>query len=268
MRGICVKNVFKVKGRKVYIFFMLIGISMIFCGFNNKFLVPHKVALENGKYQFVLIKALDSELSSLIMNLGIGIFPTGIVGWMFEIVNEKNQKKEISDKRAAILKKMYVLFHRYLTEVCYQYQLFIKEKNNYYLPKFNILDSFGEMSSNYTLALNWIHKGQIKWTEKEVEEFFRNEIATIGGIEEVLNAIIFNRDVYIINNIFSEEEVTWFDDLEENITKFNIYIKNKNYIKGAQERHIIMEIIYNIITYIPELSIRFKGREYENGGIK
>ncbi len=263
-----VRKIFKVKGRRVYILFMFIGISMIFLGYNKIFIFPDFMRLENGKYQFSLIRSLNEEISSVIMNLGISIFPTGIVGWMFEMVNEKNHNKEISDKRAAILKQLSVLFQRYLSEMCFQYQELYKEKNNYYLSEINVLDSFNEMSTNYTNALSLINKGKMKWTEKEVEEFFRCELVTTTDIKDVLNAILFNKDVYIINNIFSEDELKNFSDLEENMTKFKLYIENRNYIKGAQQRCIIMEIIYDIITHTQELNSRFKDSVYTNGGIK
>lgn len=268
MRRKGVKELFKFKGRRVYILFMLIGISMIFWGYNKIFLFPHLMCFGKGNYQISLFQSLSEELSSVIMNLGISIFPTGIVGWMFEKVNEKNHKIEISDKRAAILKQLSVLFQRYLSEACYQYQELNKEKNNYYLSEINVLDSFNEMSSNYTDALSLINKGKMNWTEKEVEEFFRNELETTDAIENVLNAILFNKDVYIINDIFSEDELIRFGDLEESMTKFKVCINNGRYIKGAQERCIIMEIIYNIITHTRELSNRFKNLRYINGGIK
>lgn len=268
MRRNSVKELFKVKGRRVYILFMLIGISMILLGYNEIFIFPNLVCLENGKYQLSWIKSLSEGLSLVIMNLGISIFPTGIVGWMFEIVNEKSHNKEISDKRAAILKQLSILFQRYLTETCFQYQELYKEKNNYYITEINVLDSFNEVSSNYTDALSLINKGKMNWPEKKVEEFFRNELETTAAIEDVLNAILFNRDVYIINDIFSEDELIRFSDLEESMTKFKVCIRNKSYIKGAQERCIIMEIIYNIITHTQELNNRFKDSIYVNGGIK
>lgn len=268
MRRSGVRGIFKVKGRRIYIFFMIIGLSMIFVGYNAIIIFPNLVCLESGKYQLIWFRSLNEGLSSVIMNLGISIFPTGIVGWMFETVNEKNHNKEISDKRAAILKQLSVLFQRYLSEMCYQYQELYKEKHNYYLSEISVMDSFNEMSSNYTDALGLIYKGKMNWTEKEVEEFFRNELATTASIKDVLNAISFNKDVYIINNIFSEDELMRFSDLEESIIKFKVSIENRNYIKGAQERCIIMEIIYNIITHTQELNSRFKDSVYINGGIK
>lgn len=79
-----------------------IGIIMILC--SSLFVV------KQGTYY--------SQLLSIMGDLGIGIFPTGIIGYTLERMQNRSKEKEKRNKRLAILRLFNNAFHGYLNVIC------------------------------------------------------------------------------------------------------------------------------------------------------
>ncbi len=59
-----------------------------------------------------------STLLSIVGDLGIGIFPTGVIGFALERMQNRSKEKEKRDKRLAILRLFNNAVHGYLNVIC------------------------------------------------------------------------------------------------------------------------------------------------------
>lgn len=79
-----------------------IGIAMIGCST----LIPAE------------IDSFNKKLLSIVGDLGVGLFPTGGIGFILERIQNRKERRERNNKRLAILRLINAAIHGYLNVIC------------------------------------------------------------------------------------------------------------------------------------------------------
>lgn len=87
-------------------------------------------------------ESVQEKMLALIGDLGIGLFPTGIIGFFLERIQNRNEDREKNNKRLAILRLINNAIHGYLNVIC---NSAIKQKSQLKLKTvFEIVDNLNE----------------------------------------------------------------------------------------------------------------------------
>lgn len=63
-------------------------------------------------------ESIEEKLLSLLGDLGIGLLPTGVLGFVIERIQNRNKEREKNNKRSAILRLFNNALHGYLNVIC------------------------------------------------------------------------------------------------------------------------------------------------------
>ena len=132
---------------------------------------------------------LNSKLLSVVGDLGIGLFPTGVISFLLEKMQQKQKDIEKQKKRATILYNLNIALHAYLNAVC---NLAIAKKHS--LKGHTVSDILRQILEN----------------NMELESSTDEINALTHLIEKMKDLFQSPNPIYIIADIFNEDEMKHF----------------------------------------------------------
>lgn len=196
------KYMFPDKLEIVNIVVAIIGIVMIFCS-------SLLVAVPGSIY---------SKLLSIMGDLGIGIFPTGLIGFILERIQNRNKAQETHNKRLAILSLFNNAVHGYLNIICNEV---IKKRGNLK----------NERVFEIITAVNNI---QMEYSESEIVAL----TTLIRNLQEVFS---LDTALYIVTDVFEAIEISHFSMLLG---------EGKKLLNLMKENRDVMESRRSFLSYL------------------
>lgn len=197
----------------VYIVMSFIGIVMI--------ILSSLFCIEQESIAFKIL--------NIIGDIGVCIFPTGIIGCILEKIQIQNKELEKRDKRLAVLRLVINSMHGYLNVIC---NTAIKDR----------------ISLKYKKVFEIIKSMNNKWTNIE---FNQEEVATLKTlIEQLQNSLLLTDTLYIVTNIFDPVELNQFEIL---LKKAMELLNSMNQHENIQEKkNNFLSFIMITCSAIPE----------------
>ncbi len=161
-----------------------------------------------------------SKFLNIVGDLGIGIFPTGVIGFVLERMQNRSKEQEKMDKRLAILSLFNNAVHGYLNVVC---NSAIKVNK----------DLKGEKLFYITSAVN-SDEIQINICDEE-------KVALTLLIEKLQESFGTTNPLYIVTDVFEAIEITNFEMLINDGNKL---------LHSINERTNVMDMRSNFLSYL------------------
>lgn len=137
-------------------------------------------------------ESIWAKLLNIMRDMGIGIFPTGVIGLALERMQSRNKEQEKKDKRIAMLRAFNNAIHSYLNAIC---NIAIAKNNSLKYKK--IFDITKLVSS-----------------EEVHIEYSNNEIVALTLlVKRLQESFGLTNPLYIVSDIFETIEINHFEML-------------------------------------------------------
>lgn len=207
------KYIFPDKLEIVNIVVAIIGIGMIICS--------SLCTAEQG--------TLCSKLLSIIGDLGIGIFPTGIIGFILERIQNRNKAQEMKSKRLAILRLFNNAVHGYLNVIC---NTVIEKESS--LKNKKVFEIIATLNNDDV---------QVKCSSNE-------KVALSNLVEKLHELFDSNNPLYIVTDVFEMIEINHFELILKDGEKLLCLMKENRSIKDS--RNTFLSYLWTTCLEIPE----------------
>ena len=207
------KYIFPDKLEIVNIVVAIIGIGMIICS--------SLCTAEQG--------TLCSKLLSIIGDLGIGIFPTGIIGFILERIQNRNKAQEMKSKRLAILRLFNNAVHGYLNVICNT--VIEKESSLKNKKVFEIITTLNN-------------------DDVQVECSSNEKVALSNLVEKLHELFDSDNPLYIVTDVFEMIEINHFELIIKDGEKLLCLMKENRSIKDS--RNTFLSYLWTTCLEIPE----------------
>lgn len=175
-----------------------------------------------------------SKFLSIVGDLGIGIFPTGVIGFALERMQNRSKEQEKRGKRLAILRLFNNAVHGYLNVIC---NSAIKINSN--LKSKKLFD--------ITRAVN-SEEIQIDLSDEE-----KNALTLL--VERLQESFGATNPLYIVTDVFETIEITHFEMLLRD---------GNNLLYSINERKNVMDMRSSFLSYLQTTCLAISECNYFN----
>lgn len=227
----------------------------------NIFLIVLGISLICSNFFFTASDCFQQKIIDLLVNLGIGLFPTGAIGLIIEFVQDKHQSEIKKYKRQSILKDFQYTIQNYLNVLCDKY-FQLKEANNQKIErKIKVSDIFTVIKDFECDFVKDCNNNQATCDMTIVTGLFLKEGEVINTLIPFIQRIIDEQNMYISNEIFSQSELDLLNGLKDHAEKYHDKIMQNNLIGSLQDKTALLSQIENVLNEVHELYL-LKGGVY------
>lgn len=195
----------------------------------------------------------SKKIIDLLVNFGIGLFPTGAIGLIIEFVQDRQQSEIKKYKRQSILKDFQYMIQNYLNVVCDKH-FQLKDINNQTIErKIDVSDIFTVIKDFECDFIKDCNNNQTACDMTIVSKLYQKEGESIKTLIPFIQRIINEQNMYISNEIFSKSELELLKGLKSYAEKYNEKITQNNLIGALQDKTALLSQIQNILNDFSEL---------------
>lgn len=165
----------------------------------------------------------------IVGNIGIGVFPSGVIGFILERMQIRNRNIEKTEMRRTVLRYFLSALHEYLNVVCSE-----AIKQNSELKDSRVFD----------ITKRIVIQGELQPISAEESESLS---VLVQRMEEAFGT---NNPFYIVTDVFESDELTHFGMLIENGKKLVHSIKQEK--NPIESRNSFLSYIQSTCLSIPE----------------
>ncbi len=165
-------------------------------------------------------ETLCSKLLSIVGDFGIGTFPTGVIGFALERMQNRSKEQEKRDKRLAILRLFNNAVHKYLNIIC---NSAIEANNSLKYKK--VFDITSVVNSEEI---------QINLGDEEKD-------ALTLLVERLQESFGTTNPLYIVTDVFEVIEITHFEMLLKD---------GKNLLHSTNNQKKVMDMRSSFLSYL------------------
>lgn len=198
---------------------------------------------------------LEKNIFSISSNLGTGLFTSGIIVWLLDTLNIGINDNIIVYKRYNLLKAMSVAIQNFINDSANRYfDLNSSLLNNHIEPRYmEVREVFNKVKM---FDINTLKKHGNKYDKGNklldiIDNVYGKQM-NICDFINISNNILIEKDLYIINGIFSEDEIETFMRLHTTATTYIELVNRQEYVESTRYLDVIYDNIYEMIETIPQ----------------
>lgn len=198
---------------------------------------------------------MSRNIFSVFSNFGTGLFASGIFGWIIDSINSRNNHAIVAYKRESLLRDLKTVVQTFLNDGCNKYFEVRKDIYNIQNEVKQILvrDIFRIVKQFEKTLLAELGNGQIESKEySEDIEMFYQKSRNFDQIRTLTRDILTKRDLYIVNGIFSEEEIELFVMINSCVIKLQELLENKEFFNAVAFIDQLYDKLFELIDTIDQ----------------
>jgi len=208
--------------------------------------------LNKGDYPDIV-----KNIYSILSNLGTGLLTSGLIVWLLDTLNIGINDEIIAYKRYNLLKTMNVSIQNFLNDSANRYfDINSSILNNHIEPRYIVVKDIFSKVCGFDVNILKKYGNRLDMNNKvfdTIDKIYSKQ-HNIGDFISITNNILSEKDLYIINGIFIEDEIEIFERLNINASKYCQLVSSKEYIESTSYLDVIYDNVNELIATIPQFN--------------